>query len=94
MIIGSYLAFYNLVVNDKIEKFNRFTVCVQSLDKICSCQKQRKSNKANECNETYIDLVKSIGEDMIEYFKNKTNDSELIFYHNSHHEIKRLKLRQ
>lgn len=93
MIIGNYLAFYNLVVNDRVNEFNQLTICVQALDKICSCQKQRKSNKANDCNNAYINLVNTVIPNMVEYFKTKTNDSEIIFYHNSHHEIKRLKLR-
>jgi len=93
MIIGSYVAFNNFVSKDNIGTFAILTNCVQTFDKICSCQKQRKSIKHDECNNIYINLVNSVAPSLIDYFRTKTTDEEIIFYHNGHNLITKLKLR-
>ena len=74
MIIGSYVAFNNFVSKDNIGAFAILTNCVQTFDKICSCQKQRKSIKHDECNKIYINLVSSVAPSLIDYFRTKTTD--------------------
>jgi hypothetical protein len=93
MIIGNYQEFINIFGNDNISQFNTLKNCISVLNKICSCQRQRKAIKAEECNILYINLVNSTVVNMIDYLKLKTSDSEIIFYHNGSHEIKRIKLR-
>lgn len=93
MKIGNYQAFYNLVNNDNIPAFSPLKNCVVTINKICSCQKSKKNAKIQECDNIYVSIVRTSAVNMIEYFKSKTNDSEVIFYHGGSHEILRLKLR-
>lgn len=93
MIISDYQSFYNLVKDDNPYVGNLLGNCITVLNKICSCNKTRKSAKAEECNRIYIDYIQSNGNGLIEYFKTKTNDAEVIFNHNTHHLILKLKLR-
>lgn len=93
MIIGGYQAFHNLVNNDNVPSFSALKNCVTIVSKICNCQKARKNAKIDECEKMYIGLVQSTATNMVEYFKSKTNDSEIIFYHGGSHEILRLQLR-
>lgn len=93
MNISGYQDFLNKFGNDNISEFNNLRNCYGILQKICNCQKQRKAGKAEECNNIYINTIKSLPETIREYFVTKTNDSEIVFYHNGSHEIKRIKLR-
>jgi len=93
MTIGSYQAFNNLVEKDNIQSFNSLKECISSVNRICNCQKQRKTAKSEECNRLYVQIVNSIAVNMVEYFKTKTNDSEITFTHNGPHVIKTIKLR-
>lgn len=93
MIIGSFVALNNLVTKDNIPAFASLTNCIQSFDKICSCQKQRKTLKHDECNKIYINLVNSVVPSLLEYLRTKTADEEIIFYHNGHNLINKFKLR-
>lgn len=93
MTIGGYQAFYNLINNDNTPSFAPLKNCVTVTNKICNCQKARKNAKIEECERIYINIIRSSANSMVEYFKSKTNDSEIIFYHGGSHEILRLQLR-
>lgn len=93
MNVNGPQALLNLVGGDNVPSVANIRNCIQSLNKICSCQKQRKSQKAEECNNTYINFVNSQASGLIEYFKTKTKDDVMIFTYGSNHEIKRIKLR-
>lgn len=93
MTVSGYQDFINKFGNDNITAFEPLKGCIHVLNKICACQKQRKSAKAEECNNFYINLVSSTVVNMVDYLRTKTTDGEIIFYHNGSHEIKRIKLR-
>lgn len=93
MTIGNYQSFNNFVANDNVNEFNSLKNCIAVLNKICNCQKQRKAAKSEECNNIYINIINNNVSNMIDYFRTKTTDDEIIFYHNGSHEIKRIKLR-
>lgn len=93
MNVNGYQDLINKFGNDNIAAFNPIKNCHLVLNKICNCQKQRKNAKADECNKIYINTVNSISNEIIEYFKTKTTDSELVFYYAGPHEIRRIKLR-
>ncbi len=93
MNIGSHQALVNLLASEHIVSIDRLKDCLQQVSKICSCQKQRKNQKHEECNVLYINFVISHASDLIDYFKTKTTDNEIIFSHGSNHIIKTIKLR-
>ena len=93
MIIGNYQAFNAFIGKDNIQNIDSLRNCIAQLNKICSCQKQKKNQKSEECNNIYIMLVNNNIASMIDYLRTKTTDSEIVFNHNSHHEIRRIKLR-
>lgn len=93
MNIGSYQAFLGFIGKDSVPMVDRLQNCVKQLNGICSCQRSRKSQKAEECNKIYIDLVNSTIGNLVDYLKTKTTDNEIIFSHNGNHEIKIIKLR-
>ena len=93
MNIGSHQALVNLIGSEHIVSMDRLKDCLQQVNKICSCQKQRKNQKHEECNVLYINFVISHASDLIDYFRTKTADNEIIFSHGSNHIIKTIKLR-
>lgn len=93
MNIGSHQALVNLLSSEHIVSMDRLKDCLQQVNKICSCQKQRKNQKHEECNVLYINFVISHASDLIDYFRTKTTDNEIIFSHGSNHVIKTIKLR-
>jgi hypothetical protein len=93
MNIGSHQALVNLLASEHIVSMDRLKDCIQQVNKICSCQKQRKNQKHEECNVLYINFVISHASDLIDYFRTKTTDNEIIFSHGSNHVIKTIKLR-
>ena len=93
MNIGSHQALVNLIGSEHIVSMDRLKDCLQQVNKICSCQKQRKNQKHEECNVLYINFVISHASDLIDYFRTKTTDNEIIFSHGSNHIIKTIKLR-
>jgi hypothetical protein len=93
MNIGSHQALVNLLASEHIVSMDRLKDCLQQVNKICSCQKQRKNQKHEECNVLYINFVISHASDLIDYFRTKTTDNEIIFSHGSNHVIKTIKLR-
>jgi hypothetical protein len=93
MIIGDYQSFYNLIKNDNNPIAINLGECIDSLSKICSCNKTRKVAKSQECNTIYIQFIKNNQNTLAEYMRTKTNDAEIVFNHNSHHNILKLKLR-
>jgi len=93
MNIGSHQALVNLLASEHIVSMDRLKDCLQQVSKICSCQKQRKNQKHEECNVLYINFVISHASDLIDYFRTKTTDDEIIFSHGSNHVIKTIKLR-
>lgn len=93
MIVNGYQDFLNKFGNDNIPGITSLKNCQGVLQKICSCQKQRKAIKSEECNKIYINIVQSTIVHMSDHLMSKTNDQEIIFYNNGSHEIKRVKLR-
>lgn len=83
----------NLIGNDNIQSVSNLRTCILSVSKICSCQKQRKSQKSEECNNIYIQFVNSHASSLIEYFKTKTTDDVIVFSHGSNHIISTIRLR-
>jgi len=93
MIIGGHQAFMNFVGPDSIPGIERLRDCVAQMNKICKCQKHKRGVKNEQCNSFYINLVKTVMPNMIDYLKTKTSDNSIIFYHNGVHEILNVKLR-
>jgi len=93
MIIGDYQSFYNLIKGDPNQIAISLGECIDGLSRICSCNKSRKQAKAQECNELYVKFVRNNQNTLADYMRNKTNDAEIVFNHNSHHPILKLKLR-
>jgi hypothetical protein len=93
MIIGSHQALIQLMQNDNISAIDRLKDCLHGLNKICSCQKQRKNQKQEECNALYINFVSSHASELVNYFKTKTTDNEITFSYGGSHVIKTIKLR-
>ena len=93
MNIGSYQACLNFIGSDQIPAVNNLRDCVTQLSKICGCQKQRKSQKSEECNVLYINFASTVAPNMVEYFKTKTGDDTIIFTHGSNHIISTIRLR-
>jgi len=93
MIIGTYQQFHGIVKDDLPAISKPLGDCITAVSKICSCKKQAKHDKSNQCNQIYIDFIKNSGEGLKEYFATKTTDKEVVFNHSSHHPILRLTLR-
>ena len=93
MVISNYQQFYNLVKSDPIPVSNELSQCIAAMSKICSCKKQHKINKSNQCNQLYIDYITNYGDVNKELWITKTSDSEIIFNHTTHHLIKKITLR-
>lgn len=93
MTIGSYQAFYNLIKDSQLAVAKPLGDCIHSVASICSCRQQAKNQKSDECNQLYINFINTNGEALKDYFAIKTTDSEILFNHNSHHQILKVKLR-
>ena len=93
MNIGSYQACLNFVGQDQVPALNNLRDCVAQLSKICGCQKAKKVHKSEECNVLYITFIKTQSDAYINLFRTMTIDEFIVFNHNAHHEIKRIKLR-
>ena len=93
MNIGSPQALIQLMQNDNITSIDKLKECLHSLGRICSCQKQRKNQKHEECNTMYINFVSSNVSNLADYFKTKTTDNEITFSYGSNHILKTIKLR-
>jgi hypothetical protein len=93
MIIGSHQALIQLIGKDNISSVDRLRECLAGLNKICSCQKQRKTQKQEECNTLYINFASSHASELTDYFKTKTTDNEITFSYGGSHVIKTIKLR-
>ena len=93
MNIGSPQSLVSLIGAEHIVSIDSLKDCLQQVSKICSCQKQRKNQKQDECNTLYINFVTLHASDLIDYFRTKTTDNEITFSHGSNHIIKTIKLR-
>ncbi len=93
MNIGSHQALIQLMQNDNISAIERLKDCLHGMSKICNCQKDRKNKKQEECNTLYINFVSSNASNLVDYFRTKTTDNEIIFSYGSNHIIKTIKLR-
>lgn len=93
MTISTFQEFYNLLKDDPIPTIIELGNCINVLNKICGCKKSQKQSKNEECNNMYINFVKSSGNSIIENLKAKTNDNEVVFKHTTHYEIATLKIR-
>jgi hypothetical protein len=92
MNISGPQSLLNFIGSDNIPSVSNLRSCILSVGNICSCQKQKKIQKSEECNNIYIQFVNSNCAGLLEYFKSKTSDDTIIFTHGSNHEIKRFKL--
>lgn len=93
MTIGSYQQFLNFIKGKNLPVEGQLSNCITLLNNICSCKKQQKANKAEECNVIYITFIKTQSDAYINLFRTMTTDNVLIFKHNAHHDIKTLQLR-
>ena len=93
MTISTYQQFFNSIKGKNIPVESQLGNCITLLNNICSCKKQQKANKSEECNVIYITFVKTQAESYINLFRTMTTDENIIFKHNTHHDIKTLKLR-
>lgn len=93
MTISSYQQFANLVSDSNNPNLKAITNCLGVANRICACQKEVKARKNEECNILYIKVVNTVVPTILDYFKTKTNDADIIFCHNGCHEIKRFRLR-
>lgn len=87
MTISNYYEFYNLVKDDMSSVVSQLSECIRQSNSICSCQKDRKQRKIEECNTIYIEFIKSNAEGLVEYLKTKTQDKSVIFKHSTHYPI-------
>jgi hypothetical protein len=93
MTISSYQQFFNFIKGKNLPIEGQLSNCITLLNNICSCKKQQKANKSEECNVLYITFIKTQSDAYINLFRTMTTDEYIVFNHNSHHEIKRIKLR-
>lgn len=93
MIIGGYQAFVNLVGNDSYPGIEKLNSCIAMLRKICKCQKHKRVMKSEECENIYVDIVKTTANQSIDYFKTKTSDEHITFNYGGIRKILTLKLR-
>ena len=93
MTIISYQQFFNSIKGKNLPIEGQLSNCITLLNNICSCKKQQKANKSEECNVLYITFIKTQSDAYINLFRTMTTDEYIVFNHNAHHEIKRIKLR-
>lgn len=92
MVITSGQGLINIVDKDNLSIFSELKDCINQANRICACQRQRKSIKMEECDKIYVRIVTTILPTMLDYLKTKTIDPEIVFYHHGNHEVKRIKL--
>lgn len=93
MTIPNFQEFYNLFKDTSTPIIVELGGCINLLNKICACRKSQRESKNEECNNLYINFVKTNSDSLIEHLKSKTEDNEVIFKHNTHYEIITLKIR-
>jgi len=93
MIISNYQSFLGFIGKDSVHMVDKLQNSVKQLNGICNCQRSRKSQKSEECNKIYIEIVSTTLNNLTDYLRTKTTDNEIVFSHNSNHEINRIKLR-
>jgi hypothetical protein len=92
MTIRTYLEFYNLIKNDNLPVSSELTACVQSVAKTCLCNKSLKAKRVEQCNSIYINWVKNNASKYVQYWKHKTNNDKISFFHTQTYEIISIKL--
>lgn len=93
MIINNAKDFVKFLGDEEISIRHQLDSCIKMAAKICGCQKSRKAAKVNECNTMYIDFIKANADALVDVFRQRTADTDIRFYHDTHHIIKVLKLR-
>lgn len=93
MTISTFQEFHNLLSDIPISVITELSGCMNLLNKICPCKKSQRQSKNDECNNIYINFITNSKESLIEHLKLRTNDNEVTFKHNVHHEIATLKIR-
>lgn len=94
MIIKNYQQFYNLIKNDSLPIKQQLSDCIMSVIKTCACKKSLKQQRSNNCNEIYANWIKNNASKYIEYWKHKTTDSSISFFHSQTYEIITIDLSQ
>lgn len=92
MKIQNYQQFYNLIKSDNLPIKQSLLECITSVIKACNCERELKQKRSNTCNDLYINWVKNNASNYIEYWKHKTNDSFISFFHSQTYEILTIKL--
>lgn len=87
MIISNFQEFYNLIKTDAIPVKNQLENCINTLARICNCKREVKASKNTECNNIYINFIKSNGQSLKDFLKSKTKDKEVVFNHDAHYHI-------
>jgi len=88
MKISTFGEFKTFLINNGLEnksiEIANFIGCVNSYSLICSCKKNMKSTKFDECNTQYINIINSLSTEIkIEFFKTTTdNIIEFLYNHN------------
>lgn len=91
MTISSAQALLDFIGTDSISSIDNLRNCFYQFKKICSCQKTKKRQKSEECNNLYIQTVNELAIN-VSYLKTKTPDAEIVFSHSGGHVIKKVSL--
>ena len=92
MRVNNFQEFNKLIKTTNLPIRQQLSDCIIILSKICNCKKQQKNKKAEECNTFYINFVKGNAENLKHFWKTVTSDTEISFFHNTHHHIITVKL--
>lgn len=91
MKINTFGEFKSFLENNKLENYNSeiadFMGCVSLYGKICSCKKNLKLNRHEECNRIYINIVSNISNELKNIFLSLSLDSSIEFYYNTNFPI-------
>ena len=78
MTISSYQQFFNSIKGKNLPIEGQLSNCITLLNNICSCKKQQKANKSEECNVLYITFIKTQSDAYINLFRTMTTDEYIV----------------
>jgi hypothetical protein len=91
MKISTFGEFKFFLENNKLENYNSeiadFIGCVSIYRTICSCKKNLKLNRHEECNRIYISIISHISNELKNIFLSCAGDSRIEFYYNTNFPI-------
>jgi hypothetical protein len=88
MKISTFGEFKTFLINNGLEiksvEIADFIGCVNSFSLICSCKKNMKSKKLEECNNKYVDIINNLSNEVkVDFFKTTTDNAiEFLYNHN------------